>query len=57
MYYYNYTRKIYKNVDDEWKKLERIEGICEECNKYSYEITKDKKICYRCFDYYFYENE
>jgi len=51
-----YNNNKYKNVNDQWLKLDKTKGICSECYKYAYELSKYNKICYRCYDYYFYDN-
>ncbi len=61
-YYYFYSREvdyfIKKDINDEWNKLNKKSGICDECYKYSHTLANYNKsyLCYRCFENNFYEN-
>ena len=46
-----------KDINYEWKNLDKKTGICKECSKYSDNLTEKKELCYRCFENWFYENK
>jgi hypothetical protein len=46
-----------KDINYEWKNLDKKTGICKECSKYSDNLTEKKELCYRFFENWFYENK
>jgi hypothetical protein len=54
-WFYNYSN-IRKNIYDEWEKFIKNAGMCNECSKFSGQITSNNKLCYRCFENDFYDN-
>ena len=60
-YYYFMIRNnellFKKDINYEWKNLDKKTGICKECSKYSDNLTEKKELCYRCFENWFYENK
>ena len=60
-YYYFMIRNdellFKKDINYEWKNLDKKTGICKECSKYSDNLTEKKELCYRFFENWFYENK
>ncbi len=56
-YYYSWTKnnEYYKDINYEWNKLDKCNGVCETCYKYTEVLGQKDKICYRCFEYTFYD--
>ena len=60
-YYYFMIRNnellVKRDINYEWKNLDKKCGMCKECSKYSDNLTEKNELCYRCFENWFYENK
>jgi hypothetical protein len=48
---------VKRDINYEWKNLDKKCGMCKECSKYSDNLTEKNELCYRCFENWFYENK
>jgi hypothetical protein len=60
-YYYflikNREILVRRDINYEWKNLDKKSGMCKKCCKYSDNLTENNELCYRCFENWFYENK